>query len=232
MNYLVMTFKSSSRSTKIRSLGFTLIELLIVMAIIGILIGITFSGATYIFSAQQEKKALADIAAIKLALEEFKSEHGDYPRTNRCFPPPDQKKNHIEGDAEDLPPLTGNRLFLALSSYVDKHGDPYSDKDNRPKTFIKSDVFSLGAAKDGENIEEVTLDLSDSSDDTPECFVIDPWGNPYVYDYPRRDGKLGFLLFSKGSDMGSSDFTSKEDGPIEPEEKDYDNLPPNEPSRL
>ena len=220
MTYLVMTFKSSTNSTKIRCIGFTLIELLIVMAIIGILIGITFSGATYIFSAQQEKKALADMEALKLALEEFKSEYGDYPRTN-----------DLEGDAETLPPLTGKRLFLALSSYVDKHGEPYGNKENRPKTFMKGDVFSL-AEKDGENIKKVTLDLSDSGDDTPECFVIDPWENPYVYDYPRRDGKLGFLLFSKGSDMGSSDFTSKEDGPIEPDEKDYDNLPPNEPSRL
>ena len=215
-----MTFKSSSRSTNTRGLGFTLIELLIVMAIIGILIGITFSGATYIFSAQQEKKALADMEALKLALEEFKSEYGDYPRTN-----------DLEGDAKTLPPLTGKRLFLALSSYVDKYGDPYADKDDRPKTLIKSDVFSLGK-KDGENIEKVTLDLTDSGDDAPECFVIDPWENPYVYDYPRRDGKLGFLLFSKGFDMGSSDFTSKEDGPIEPDEKDYDNLPANEPSRL
>ena len=217
-----MTFKSSASSTKIRCIGFTLIELLIVMAIIGILIGITFSGATYIYGAQQEKKALADMEALKLALEEFKSEHGDYPRTN-----------DLEGDAETLPLLTGKRLFLALSSYVDKHGDPYGNKEARPKTFIKSDVFSFGE-KDGDNdkMKKVTLDHSDSDDETPECFVIDPWENPYVYDYPRRDGKLGFLLFSKGADMGSSDFTSKEDGPIEPDEKDYDNLPPNEPSRL
>jgi len=189
------------------------------MAIIGILIGITFSGATYIYSAQQEKKALADMEALKLALEEFKSEHGDYPRTN-----------DLEGDVDTLPPLTGERLFLALSSYVDKYGNPYAGKDDRPKTFIKSDVFSFGEI-DGENIKKVTLDFSDSGDDTPECFVIDPWEYPYVYDYPRRDGKLGFLLFSKGADTGSSDFTSK-DGPIEPDEKDYDNLPPNEPSRL
>ena len=186
------------------------------MAIIGILIGITFSGATYIFSAQQEKKALADMEALKLALEEFKSEYGDYPRTN-----------DLEGDAEKLPPLAGKRLFLSLSSYVDKHGDPYSDKDNRPKTFIKSDVFSLGAAKDGENdkIKEVTLDLSDSSGDAPECFVIDPWGNPYVYDYPRRDErKLGFLLFSKGEDGKSFDFTKAKDDSSSAESENDDDL--------
>jgi prepilin-type N-terminal cleavage/methylation domain-containing protein len=210
-----MTFKSSASSTKIRCIGFTLIELLIVMAIIGILIGITFSGATYIYSAQQEKKALADMEALKLALEEFKSEHGDYPRTN-----------DLEGDAETLPLLTGKRLFLALSSYVDKHGEPYGNKEDRPKTFIKSDVFSFGE-KDGDNdkIKEVTLDLSDSSGDAPECFVIDAWGNPYVYDYPRRDErKLGFLLFSKGENGKSFDFTKVKDDSSPPESENDDDL--------
>ena len=197
----------------LRCRGFTLIELLIVMAIIGILIGITFSGATYIYSAQQEKKASADIEALKLALEEFKTEHGDYPRTN-----------DLEGDAETLPPLTGERLFLALSSYVDKHGEPYGNKEDRPKTFIKSDVFSFGE-KDGEKIKEVTLDLSDSGDDAPECFVVDPWGNPYVYDYPRRDErKLGFLLFSKGEDEKSFDFTKVKDNSSSAESENDDDL--------
>ena len=206
-------FESSSRSTKLRYRGFTLIELLIVMAIIGILIGITFSGATYIYSAQQEKKALADIEALKLALEEFKSEHGDYPRTN-----------DIEGDMKAFPPLAGERLFLSLSSYVDKYGDPYVDKDNRPKSLIKSDVFSFGE-RDGGNINEVTLDLSDLGDDAPECFVIDPWGNPYVYDYPRRDGrKLGYLLFSMGEDGKSFDFTKVNDDSSPPESENDDDL--------
>lgn len=200
----------------LRCRGFTLIELLIVMAIIGILIGITFSGATYIYSAQQEKKASADIEALKLALEEFKTEHGDYPRTN-----------DLEGDAKNLPPETGKRLFLALSSYVDKHGEPYGNKEDRPKTFIKSDVFSFGE-KDGDKVKEVTLDLSDSSGDAPEFFVVDPWGNPYVYDYPRRDErKLGFLLFSKGEDEKSFDFTKVKDdssSAVSENDDDLDNV--------
>jgi len=185
------------------------------MAIIGVLIGITFSGATYIYSAQQEKKALADMEALRLALEEFKSEQGDYPRTN-----------DLEGDVETLPSLTGKRLFLALSSYVDKHGEPYGNKEDRPKTLIKSDVFSFGE-KDGDNdkIKEVTLDLSDLGDDAPECFVIDPWGNPYVYDYPRRDGrKLGYLLFSVGKDEKSFDFTKAKDDSSSAESENDDDL--------
>jgi hypothetical protein len=29
---------------------------------------------------------------------------------------------------------------------------------------------------------------------------IDPWGNEYVYEYPREDEAPGFRLFSKGPD--------------------------------
>ena len=29
---------------------------------------------------------------------------------------------------------------------------------------------------------------------------IDPWGNEYVYEYPREDGEPGYRLFSMGPD--------------------------------
>ena len=54
-------------------------ELMAVMLIIGILFGIIFTGASYLFSAQEEKKAKAEIEAISLALEQFRSENEDYP---------------------------------------------------------------------------------------------------------------------------------------------------------
>ena len=195
-----------------RSSGFTLIELLIVLAIIGVLIGITFSGASYLFQAQQEKKALSDVEALKLALEEFKSENGDYPRTD-----------DLSGNMQTLPFLTGQRLFQALSSYVDAAGNPYGSL-NRPKSFLKSEVLNLGEQL-GNQIQAVTIDFTNAST-APLYFAIDPWDAPYVYDYPRRDGNLGYLLFSKGSDGESSDFTKEL---ISPESIDLDNLPIHEP---
>jgi|TARA_B110000467_G_C18139944_1_gene378198 prepilin-type N-terminal cleavage/methylation domain-containing protein len=195
-----------------RSSGFTLIELLIVLAIIGVLIGITFSGASYLFQAQQEKKALSDVEALKLALEEFKSENGDYPRTD-----------DLSGNMQTLPFLTGQRLFQALSSYVDAAGNPYGSL-NRPKSFLKSEVLNLGEQL-GNQIQAVTIDFTNAST-VPLYFAIDPWDAPYVYDYPRRDGNLGYLLFSKGSDGESSDFTKEL---ISPESIDLDNLPVHEP---
>ncbi len=103
--------------------GFTLIEVLIVLLVVGILIGITFAGATYLFSSQQEKQALADIGALELALEEFKIEYGDYPRTD---------VNLSNSDDENI---QARRLFQALSGYVDERGIPYGNPSLRPKSL-------------------------------------------------------------------------------------------------
>ena len=46
--------------------GFTLIELMVVIIIIGILFGIIFTGASYLFNAQEDKKAKAEIETITL----------------------------------------------------------------------------------------------------------------------------------------------------------------------
>ncbi|MFP6892256.1 MAG: prepilin-type N-terminal cleavage/methylation domain-containing protein, partial [Opitutales bacterium] len=154
-----MGTNQSSTFSNPKSLGFTLIELLIVLAIIGVLIGITFSGANYLFKAQQEKKALSDIEALKLALEEFKSENGDYPRTD-----------DLSGD----PFFTGQRLFQALSSYVDAAGNPYGNTLNRPKSFLKSEALNLGE-QEGNRIQEVTMDFTNASTGIPHYFAIDPW---------------------------------------------------------
>ena len=124
---------------------------------------------------------------------------------------------------QTLPFLTGQRLFQALSSYVDAAGNPYGSL-NRPKSFLKSEVLNLGEQL-GNQIQAVTIDFTNAST-VPLYFAIDPWDAPYVYDYPRRDGNLGYLLFSKGSDGESSDFTKEL---ISPESIDLDNLPVHEP---
>ena len=40
----------------------------------------------------------------------------------------------------------------------------------------------------------------------PDVFPMDPWFEPYIYEYPRKDGHKGFLLFSKGPDGQASVF--------------------------
>ena len=67
--------------------GFTLMELMAVMLIVSILFGIIFTGASYLFSAQEEKKLKLEIEAISLALEQFRSENEDYHLANFLIQP-------------------------------------------------------------------------------------------------------------------------------------------------
>ena len=100
-------------------------ELMVVIIIIAILLGIIFTGAGVLFSAQEEKKARSEIESISLALAQFKSEHGDYPITD---------------DASSAE-LRGKILFMSLSGWIDSDGDEIP-KDERGKSFLPSDSFT------------------------------------------------------------------------------------------
>jgi type II secretion system protein G len=59
--------------------AFTLIELLVVIAIIGILAGLILNTAGYIQRRGATSRAEAEIAALTVALENYKADNGAYP---------------------------------------------------------------------------------------------------------------------------------------------------------
>ena len=63
-----------------RQLGFTLIELLVVIAVIAILAGLVLQTAGYAQKKAARSRAEAEIAALSAALENYKSDKGDYPK--------------------------------------------------------------------------------------------------------------------------------------------------------
>ena len=196
--------------------GFTLMELMAVLVIIGILFGIIFTGASYLFSAQAEKKAKAELEAISLALEDYKSEFGDFPITE-------------DSSSEDE---CAKVLFMTLSGWMDIDGGEIPGEE-RGRSFLPSDSFTLGK-KEGESIEVYSLTTEEILGNTSvnkEIFIIDPWGNPYVYQYPRLDGHTGFLLFSRGPDGRSSEFSSELTSTPEKQAIDLDNIPDSEPGK-
>ena len=59
--------------------GFTLIELLVVITVIAILAGLVLQTAGYAQKKAARSRAEAEIAALSAALENYKSDIGDYP---------------------------------------------------------------------------------------------------------------------------------------------------------
>jgi type II secretion system protein G len=60
--------------------GFTLIELMVVIAIIAILAGLLLNTAGYIQKKGASSRAEAEMAALTVALENYKTDNGEYPQ--------------------------------------------------------------------------------------------------------------------------------------------------------
>ena len=164
---------------------------------------------------KKKKTALSQIVALQLALEQYKSDMGGYPRTDDLSP---DKEN-----------ARGILFFQALTGLVDRFGDK---ADQRGTVYLANWDSMIIGSDEGGDIREVSLTLEQmQGEQLPNVFLLDPWGNPYVYEYPRRDGHRGFLLFSKGPDGESSVFDSELSSTPEKKEADEDNIPSSEPGK-
>ena len=188
--------------------GFTLIELMVVIIVIGIVGGIIFSGAGYLFEKQSIKTAQAEIEVLKTALDEYRREYGSYPET-------------LDSQGKDSSRILLHSLYGTHDLIDDKW--KRLDSSDYKKSLIPVDNFSfLSIAEDNSG----TFNLDDE-----DYYLVDPWGEPYIYEFYRKDGNAGFLLYSKGPDRKSEPFASAEDGTPDKRPEDSHNIPSSEPGK-
>ena len=177
--------------------GFTLIELLVVLTIIGILATLSVTSFQYVLEQRARKKALVEIKALKTALVSYRSDYGVYPNCPKSICTP------------------GECLFLSLAGFHNESGTleipPYP-------ALVPSEVFGYDLSSyDVSEIPDIShnegkslmLWLSQTLD--KDVAFLDPWGNEYVYEYPREDGTPGYLLFSKGPDGKTGEGYGEDD---------------------
>jgi len=107
--------------------GFTLIELLVVVAIIAILAGLVLQTAGYVQRKGATSRAEAEIAALSAALESYRADMGEYPRSkgqDTNFPNVGVGENSLFGV---LQPATGKVYFEFPKSMTNNTGiiDPF-----------------------------------------------------------------------------------------------------------
>jgi prepilin-type N-terminal cleavage/methylation domain-containing protein len=135
--------------------GFTILELLVVIAIIAILAGLILSTAGYVQRKGASSRAEAEIAALSVALENYKADNGDYPReTNVSGSSAPLGNNFL---LTNLMPATGkvyfefNKSMTNAGNVVDPFGENYGyqypGETNRSGTSF-FDLFSRCASSD------------------------------------------------------------------------------------
>ena len=166
--------------------GFTLVELLVVLAIVGVLISLMFKGYFYVLEKQADKQARVELAALKVSIENYRRFFNGYPTCPQkvCTP--------------------GECLFLSLAGFHNEKGTlempPYPATISTHLFGYDLESYDITQIPDIEHNEGKSLMLWLSQMLGKDVAFIDPWGNEYVYEYPREDEAPGFRLFSKGPD--------------------------------
>ena len=200
MNSLVKYKKSKG--------AFTLVELMVVIVVIGIVGGIIFSGAGYLFEKQAIKQAKVEVEVLEIALDEFKREYGDFPET-------------FDNEGEMASFILFHSLYGTHQLSLDTETWERVEVSEFRKNLLPVDKMTLETLSDNGS-EKFNFSEFDH-------FLVDPWGEPFIYQFPRQDGHGGFLLYSKGPDQKGDPFNESLDSLPEKRLEDRDNIPSSEP---
>jgi prepilin-type N-terminal cleavage/methylation domain-containing protein len=159
--------------------AFTVVELLIVMAIILVLAGLILATSGYAQKKGRRSKAEAEIAAISAALEDYRADHGIYPRDART----DALKSRAPDPAAYAPAslhlydqlagaFNGSRIPTAKSYFTFKPNQLSPTDQTRNVTFIRDPFgnsygYSTASQLNSEDGYNPTFDLWSTANAEP-----------------------------------------------------------------
>jgi len=155
--------------------AFTLIELLTVIAIIAILVSITFGVTRGVKQRAAAQQARTELAVISQALESYRRLYGDYPQLTN-------------GDTQDA-----QKEVQLLKALIGKRG-PTNGTVIKGKAFLDTANFSVAA------VDEPEIQIDPYNAATIGAVLMDPWDRPYHYYYFNEANRRGYLLYSSGPD--------------------------------
>jgi len=135
-----------------REAGFTLIELLIVVAIIGILVGVAVPDLIGAIQRSRQSRTMADIRAISEGIEAYQNDHSFYPLVDsgtvadlgEDLTVYIQGFNHVDGWREPIYYESDGRFYTVISFGADGNSTlPYAD--GPTNTFEADIVFTDGS---------------------------------------------------------------------------------------
>ncbi|HYJ07155.1 MAG TPA: type II secretion system protein [Chthoniobacterales bacterium] len=133
--------------------AFTIVEVIVVMAIILVLAGLILATSGYVQKKGARSRAEAEIAAISAALENYKADHGIYPR--------DARTDALKSRAPDPTAYAPASLYL----YDQLAGATGGSRTPIGKSYFSFKPNQLNPPDPNQNV----------------TFVRDPFGNSYGY---------------------------------------------------
>jgi prepilin-type N-terminal cleavage/methylation domain-containing protein len=155
--------------------AFTLIELLVVITIILVLAGLIFATSTYVQNKGRRSRAGAEIAAMSVALENYKADNGIYPT--------DPAKTEL-ADPNIFPPPAEASRYL----YEKLAGDSDGDRVVETTSYFSFKPNQLSPADQTQNV----------------AFIRDPFGNSYGYSTAKAANPGGTIGYNPTFDLWST----------------------------
>lgn len=161
------------KRSPLRKIGFTLLELLTVMSIIALLAGLILAGVGYAQKKAAGQRASAEIAAFSAALESYKADNGEYPRTTLSSGTTSASDKLVTVPYPSLASAGYQQASMVLYQALSGGTDSAVASGSNTKVYFefKADMLSTGTAA-----------VSGST------YVIDPFGNSYGYATPDISG--------------------------------------------